>query len=62
MNKRDEAGFNRSISFFVVSSALGQSPAKICVTIWNLERFPTGSPHDVLPAWSPPPSDLSVAF
>jgi hypothetical protein len=28
---------------FVVGSALGQSPAKIRITTWNLEWFPNGS-------------------
>jgi hypothetical protein len=35
--------------FFVVGSAVGQSPAKIRITTWNLEWFPDGSPHDARP-------------
>ena len=35
--------------FFVVGSALGQSPAKIRVTTWNLEWFPNGSPRETPP-------------
>jgi hypothetical protein len=34
---------------FVVGSALGQSPAKIQITTWNLERFPNGSSHEATP-------------
>jgi hypothetical protein len=36
------------LAFFVVGSALGQSPqpAKIRITTWNLEWFPNGSPHE----------------
>jgi len=36
------------VAFFVVTSALSQSPepAKIRITTWNLEWFPSGSPHD----------------
>jgi hypothetical protein len=36
------------VAFFIVSSALGQSPkpAGIRVTTWNLEWFPNGSAHD----------------
>jgi hypothetical protein len=37
------------LAFFVVGSALGQSPAKIRITTWNLEWFPNGSPHDAPP-------------
>jgi endonuclease/exonuclease/phosphatase family metal-dependent hydrolase len=39
------------LAFFVVGSALGQSPkpAKIRITTWNLEWFPNGSPHDATP-------------
>jgi endonuclease/exonuclease/phosphatase family metal-dependent hydrolase len=36
-------------AFFVVGSALGQSPAKIRITTWNLEWFPNGSPHEATP-------------
>jgi hypothetical protein len=38
-----------ALALFVVASALGQSPAKIRVTTWNLEWFPNGSPHDTTP-------------
>jgi hypothetical protein len=34
---------------FVVGSALGQSPAKVRITTWNLEWFPNGSPHEATP-------------
>jgi hypothetical protein len=34
------------LAFFVVGSALGQSPAEIRITTWNLEWFPNGSPHE----------------
>jgi hypothetical protein len=37
------------LAFFVVGSALSQSPAKIRITTWNLEWFPNGSPHDATP-------------
>ena len=39
------------VAFFVVGSALGQSPerAKIRITTWNLEWFPNGSAHDATP-------------
>ncbi|HVH92539.1 MAG TPA: hypothetical protein VM783_14265, partial [Candidatus Acidoferrum sp.] len=37
------------LAFFVVGSALGQSPAKIRITTWNLEWFPNGSAHDATP-------------
>jgi endonuclease/exonuclease/phosphatase family metal-dependent hydrolase len=39
------------LAFFVVGSALGQSPepAKIRITTWNLEWFPNGSAHDAMP-------------
>ena len=37
------------LAFFVVASALGQSPAKIRITTWNLEWFPNGSPHETTP-------------
>ena len=39
------------LAFFVVGSALGQSPepAKIRITTWNLEWFPNGSPHEAPP-------------
>jgi endonuclease/exonuclease/phosphatase family metal-dependent hydrolase len=37
------------LAVFVIGSALGQSPAKIRITTWNLEWFPNGSPHDVPP-------------
>ena len=39
------------LAFFVVGSALGQSPqpAKIRITTWNLEWFPNGFPHDATP-------------
>jgi hypothetical protein len=37
------------LAFFVVSSTLGQSPAKIRITTWNLEWFPNGSPHEAPP-------------
>jgi endonuclease/exonuclease/phosphatase family metal-dependent hydrolase len=37
------------LAFFVVASALGQLPAKIRITTWNLEWFPNGSPHDATP-------------
>jgi hypothetical protein len=37
------------LAFFVVGPALGQSPAKIRITTWNLEWFPNGSPHDAPP-------------
>jgi hypothetical protein len=36
-------------ALLVVGSALGQSPAKIRITTWNLEWFPTGSPHETTP-------------
>jgi hypothetical protein len=35
-----------ALAFFVVGSALGQSPAKIRITAWNLEWFPNGSAND----------------
>jgi endonuclease/exonuclease/phosphatase family metal-dependent hydrolase len=35
--------------FFVVGSALGQSPAKVRITTWNLEWFPNGSPREATP-------------
>jgi endonuclease/exonuclease/phosphatase family metal-dependent hydrolase len=31
------------LAFFVVGSVLGQSPARIRITTWNLEWFPNGS-------------------
>jgi hypothetical protein len=31
---------------FVAGSALGQSPAKIRITTWNLEWFPNGSARE----------------
>jgi endonuclease/exonuclease/phosphatase family metal-dependent hydrolase len=34
---------------FVVGSALGQSPAKIRITTWNLEWFPNGSAGEATP-------------
>jgi len=37
------------LAFFIVGSALGQSPAKIRVTTWNLEWFPNGSPREASP-------------
>jgi len=39
------------LAFFVVGSALSQSPesAKVRITTWNLEWFPNGSPHDATP-------------
>jgi hypothetical protein len=37
------------LAFFVAGSALGQAPAKIRITTWNLEWFPNGSPHDSTP-------------
>jgi len=37
------------LAFFIVGSALGQSPAKVRITTWNLEWFPNGSPHDAPP-------------
>ena len=37
------------LGFFVVGSALGQSPARIRVTTWNLEWFPNGSPREASP-------------
>jgi hypothetical protein len=37
------------LAFFVVGSGLGQSPAKIRITTWNLEWFPNGSPQDAAP-------------
>jgi hypothetical protein len=39
------------LAFFVLGSALGQSPqpAKIRITTWNLEWFPNGSPRDAPP-------------
>jgi hypothetical protein len=37
------------LALFVVGSTLGQSPAKIRITTWNLEWFPNGSPHDAPP-------------
>jgi len=35
--------------FFVVGSALGQSPAKVRITTWNLEWFPNGSAREATP-------------
>jgi len=35
------------LAFFVVGSALGQSPAKVRITTWNLEWFPNGSAREV---------------
>src|SRR5262245_19509321 len=39
------------LGFFLVGSALGQSPqpAKIRITTWNLEWFPNGSPREASP-------------
>src|SRR4029453_12037807 len=37
------------LAFVVVGSALGQSPAKIRITTWNLEWFPNGSPRETSP-------------
>jgi hypothetical protein len=37
------------LALFVAASALGQSPAKIRITTWNLEWFPNGSPHEATP-------------
>jgi hypothetical protein len=37
------------LAFFLVGSALGQSPAKIRITAWNLKWFPNGSPHETTP-------------
>jgi hypothetical protein len=39
------------LAFFVVGSALGQSPesVKVRITTWNLEWFPNGSPHETTP-------------
>jgi len=37
------------LAFFVAGSALGQSPAKIRITTWNLEWFSNGSLHDSTP-------------
>jgi hypothetical protein len=37
------------LAFFVLLSALGQSPTKIRITTWNLEWFPNGSPHEATP-------------
>jgi hypothetical protein len=37
------------LAFFVVGLAVGQSPTKVRITTWNLERFPNGSPHDATP-------------
>jgi hypothetical protein len=34
------------LALFVIGSALGQSPAKVRITTWNLEWFPNGSAHD----------------
>jgi hypothetical protein len=37
------------VAFFVAGSILGQSPAKVRITTWNLEWFPNGSPHQASP-------------
>src|SRR6266404_8031350 len=39
------------LAFFVVGSALGESPepAKIRITTWNLEWFPNGSAREATP-------------
>jgi hypothetical protein len=39
------------VAFFVVGSALGESPerAKVRITTWDLEWFPNGSPHETAP-------------
>jgi endonuclease/exonuclease/phosphatase family metal-dependent hydrolase len=37
------------LAFFVVCSALAQSPAKLRITTWNLEWFPNGSAHEATP-------------
>jgi hypothetical protein len=37
------------LAFFVVGSAVGQSPTKIRITTLNLEWFPNGSSHDATP-------------
>jgi endonuclease/exonuclease/phosphatase family metal-dependent hydrolase len=37
------------LALFVVSFALGQSPAKIRITTWNLEWFPNRSPRETTP-------------
>jgi exonuclease III len=34
------------LAFFVVCSALAQSPAKVRITTWNLEWFPNGSARE----------------
>jgi hypothetical protein len=33
----------------IVGSALGQAPAKVRMTTWNLEWFPNGSPREATP-------------
>lgn len=35
--------------FFVVGSALAQSPAKVRITTWNLQWFPNGSAREATP-------------
>src|SRR5262249_4508226 len=37
------------LAFFVVGSALGQSPAKVRITTWNLEWFPNGFACEATP-------------
>jgi hypothetical protein len=37
------------LAFFVVASALGQAPAKVRITTWNLEWFPNGSAREATP-------------
>jgi len=37
------------LAFFVVGSALGQSPREVRITTWNLEWFPNGSAREAPP-------------
>jgi endonuclease/exonuclease/phosphatase family metal-dependent hydrolase len=51
MNSAMKRALIALLAFFVVGSALGQSPepARIRITTWNLEWFPNGSPRDAPP-------------
>jgi len=37
------------LAFFVVGSTLGQSPAEVRITTWNLKWSPNGTPHEATP-------------
>jgi endonuclease/exonuclease/phosphatase family metal-dependent hydrolase len=50
---RDDGFMKRAllalVAFFVVGSALGQSPVNVRITTWNLEWFPNGSAREATP-------------